>query len=58
MIIIREHVVDLIEWLRPKGLKVCSYEKSMLNSKIKFVKQFVGTQKCYAQLNAPGVSNI
>ena len=28
--------------------------KSVLNSKIKFLKKSAGTQKCYAQRNTPG----
>ena len=53
--LVREPAILLIKWLRPKGLKVCSYvKKSMLNSKIKLLKKSAGTQKCYAQQNTPG----
>ena len=56
--IVREPVIGLIKWLRPKGLKVCSYVESVLNSEIKLLKKSAGTQKCYAHRNTPGVCNI
>ena len=56
--IVREPAILLIKWLRPKGLKVCSYVKSMLNSKIKLLKKSAGTQKFYVQWNTPGVGNF
>ena len=31
-------VIGLIKWFKPKGLKVCSYVESVLNSKIKLLK--------------------
>ena len=33
LVLVREPAVGLIMWLRPKGLKMCSYVKSKLNSK-------------------------
>ena len=36
--IVREPAILLIKWLRPKGLKVCSYVERMLNSKITLKK--------------------
>ena len=51
-------MIGSIKWLRPKGLKVCSYVESELNSKIKLLKKSAGTQKCYAQRNTPGICNI
>ena len=56
--IVQEPAILLIKWLRPKGLKVCSYVESMLNSKIKLLKKSAGTQKCYARRNTPGVGNF
>ena len=46
--------IDLIKWLRPKGLKVCSYVEKCAE----FKKKSAGTRKCYAQRNTPGLDNI
>ena len=57
--LVREPVVGLIKWLRPKGLKVCSYvEKCAELKKSNCRKKSAGTQKCYAQRNTPGVCDI
>ena len=54
MQIVRELAIGLIKWLRPKGLKVCSYvEKCAELKKIKLLKTSAGTQKCYARRNTP-----
>ena len=47
-VLVREPVIGLIKWLRPKGLKLFSYVECVLNSKIKLLKKSAGTQKCYA----------
>ena len=49
ILIVGEPVIGLINWLRPKGLKMCSYLEKCANSKIKLLKISAGTQKCYAQ---------
>ena len=51
-------VIALIKWLRPKGLKVCSYVEKYAEFKNQTLKKSAGTQKCYAQRNTPGVCNI
>ena len=48
-VVVGEPVKGLIKWLRPNGLKVCSYVE-----KIKLLKTSAYTQKCYAQQNTPG----
>ena len=53
-LVVREPAIGLIKWLRPKGLKMCSYVESVLNSKFKLLKISAGTQKCYMQRNTPG----
>ena len=59
LLVVREPVIGLIKWLRPKGLKVCSYvEKCTEFKKIKLLQKSAGTQKCYAQRNTPRVCNI
>ena len=58
MQVVREPAILLIKWLRPKGLKVCSYEEKYAEFKIKLLKKLAGTQKCYAKRNTPGVGNF
>ena len=53
-----EPIIGLIKWLRPKGLKVCSYEEKCAEFKNQTLKKSAGTQKCYAQRNTHGVCNI
>ena len=55
--LVREPAILLIKWLRPKGLKVCSYEEKYAEFKNQPLKKSAGTQKCYAQRNTPGVGN-
>ena len=57
-VLVQEPVIGLIKWLRPKGLKVCSYVERCAKFKNQTLKKLAGTQKCYAQRNAPGVFNI
>ena len=57
-ILVREPAVGLIEWLRPKGSNVCSYEEQYAEFKNQTLKNISWYTKCYAQLNAPGVSTI
>ena len=57
-IIVQEPVLGLIKWLRPKGLKVCSYVEKCAELKKQTLKKSAGTQKCYAQRNTPGMCNI
>ena len=52
--IVREPAIGLIKWLRPKGLKVCSYVEKSAEFKNQTLKKLAGTQKCYAQRNTPG----
>ena len=52
--IVREPVIGLIKWLRPKGLKVFSHVEKCAEFKNKTLKKSAGTQKCYAQRNTPG----
>ena len=52
--VVREPVKGLIKWLRPKGLKVCSFVEKCAEFKIKLFKTSAGTRKCYAQRNTPG----
>ena len=40
--------MDLIRWLRPKGLKLCSYVEKCAKFKIQTLKKSAGTQNCYA----------
>ena len=56
--IVREPVIGLIKWFRPKGLKVCSYVEKCAEFKNQTLKKSAGTLKCYARRNTPGVSNI
>ena len=56
--IVREPAILLIKCLRSKGLKVCSYEEKYAEFKNQTLKKSDGTQKCYAQRNAPEVSNF
>ena len=56
--LVREPAILLIKWLRPKGLKVCSYVEKYAEFKNQTLKKSAGTQKCYAQRNTPGVGNI
>ena len=46
--IVRGPVIGLIKWLRPKGLKVCSYVEKCAEFKSQTLKKMAGTQKCYA----------
>ena len=57
-IIVREPAILLIKWLRPKGLKVCSYIEKYAEFKNQTLKKSVGTQKCYARRNTTGVGNF
>ena len=53
--LVQEPVIGLIKWLRPKGLKVCSYVEKCAKFKNQTLKKIsAGTQKCYAQRNTPG----
>ena len=52
-LIVREPVIGLIKWLRPKGLKVCSYVEKCAELKNQTLKKTAGTKKCYAQRNTP-----
>ena len=45
-------------WLRPKGLKVCSYVEKYAEIKNQTLKKSAGTLKCYAQRITPWVGNI
>ena len=56
--IVQEPAILLIKWLRPKGLKVCSYEEKYAELKNQTLKKLAGSQKCYAQWNIPGVGNF
>ena len=59
MLLVREPAILLIKWLRPKGLKACSYVEKYAEFKIQTLKKkSAGTQKCYAQWNTPGVGNF
>ena len=58
IVLVQEPLIGLIKWLRPKGLKVCSYVEKCAEFKNQTLKKMAGTQKCYAQLNTPGVCNI
>ena len=55
--LVREQAVGLIMWLRPKGLKVYSYVEKYAEFKIEVLKKSIGTQKCYARRNTPGVGH-
>ena len=54
IVIVREPAILLIKWLRPKGLKVCSYVVKYAEFKNQTLKKSAGTQKCYARRNIPG----
>ena len=54
-VLVQEPVIGLIKWLKPKGLKVCSYVEKCAEFKNQTLKKSAGTQKCYAQWNIPGV---
>ena len=56
--IVREPAILLIKWLRPKGLKVCSYVEKYAEFKNQTVKKSAGTQKSYAQRSNPGEGNF
>ena len=54
IVLVGEPVIGLIKWLRPKGLKVCSYVEKCAEIKNQiFKKKSAGTQKCYAQRIPP-----
>ena len=53
-VLVREPVIGLTKWLRPKGLKVCSYVGKCAEFKNQTLKKSTGTQKCYAQRNTTG----
>ena len=57
-VLVREPAIRLNKWLRPKGLKVCSYVEKYAELKNQTLKKSAGTQKCYAQRNTPGVGNF
>ena len=57
-LLVREPAILLIKWLRPKGLKVCSYVEKYAEFKNQTLKKSAGTQKCYAQRSTPGVGNF
>ena len=57
-LVVREPAILLIKWLRPKGLKMCSYVEKYAEFKNQTLKKSAGTQKCYAQRNTPGVGNF
>ena len=48
----------LIKWMRPKGVKVCSYVEKYAELKNQTLKKSACTQKCYAQWNTPWVGNF
>ena len=52
--IVGDPAIPLIKWLRPKGLKVCSYVGKYAEFKNQTLKKLAGTQKCYARRNTPG----
>ena len=56
--IVREPVVGLILWLRPKGLDMCSYEEMYAELKNQTLIKNAGTQTSYMQSNTPGVTRI
>ena len=56
--IVQEPLIGLIKWLRPKGLKMCSYVKKCAELKNQTLKKSTGTQKCYLQRNTQGVCNL
>ena len=58
MLLVREPAIRLIKWLRPKGLKVCSYVERCAKFKNQTLKKLAGTQKCYVQRNTSGVGNF
>ena len=51
--LVREPAIGLIKWLRPKGLKVCSYEERCAEFKNQTLKKSAGTLKCYLRCNTP-----
>ena len=53
-LVVREPVIGLIKWLRPKGLKVFSYVEKCAEFKNQTLKKSAGTQKCYAHGIPPG----
>ena len=52
--LVQEPVIGLVKWLRPKGLKVCSYVEKCAEFKNQTLKKSAGTQKGYGQRNTPG----
>ena len=57
-ILVREPAIGLIKWLRPKGLKVCSYIEKYAQFKNQTLTKSAGTQTCYLQRMIPGVTPI
>ena len=57
VVLVREPVIGLIKWLRPKGLKVCSYGEKCADFKNQTLKKSAGTQVLCAT-EYPGVCNI
>ena len=51
IMLVREPVIGLIKWLRPKGLKVSSYVEKFAEFKNKLLKKSADTQKCYPHPN-------
>ena len=55
--IVREPAILLIKWLRPNGLKVCSYIETYAE-KIKFLKKMSWYTKMLCATVYPGVGNF
>ena len=56
--LVREPAILLIKWLRPKGLKMCSYVEKYAKFKNQTLKNRLVHKKCYAQRNTSGVGNF
>ena len=56
--IVREPVIGLIKWLRPKGLKVCSYVEKCAEFKNQTLEKIGWYTKVLCTKEYPGVCNI
>ena len=57
-ILVREPVIGLIKWFRPKGLKVCSFVEKCAEFKNQTLKKIGRYTKVLCATEYPGVCNI
>ena len=57
-LLVREPAILLIKWLRPKGLKVCSYVEKYAEFKNQTLKKIGWYTKVLCATEYPGVGNF